>query len=258
MDTETSIEEQDRNLYNSIARQYIRKDIVGSSSVARKYKLFSALNGILHNDVRLGTLVEIGCGAGATAGYLAGYYDKYIGIDQSEELIRHAGTLNRQYRNVTFVAANIKASGLPPRCADVIFANGALHHMTELDIVMESLQAIAKPGTHLIVIEPQGSNAIIQFMRKIRAVLDKTYSGEQIFFAPEYLVELFARHGVTDITLDFQGFLSTPFAEVIVNPQFLSQPLAKGAVAADRLLKKHLPPALKRMSFNTIVAGTFQ
>lgn len=253
----SSREEQDRALYNSIAARYCRKDVVPSSSLAREDKLFFALERALRPGRGLGTMVEIGCGVGATATYLQGRYDRYIGIDQSEELIKKARQLNANISHTEFIVANVKGQYLEPGGADLIYASGVLHHMTELDQVMVSLHRLAKPGACLVVVEPQNSNPVIGFARFIRGLMDPAYSREQVFFSPAFLRDLFARHGMTDIAIDFHGYLSTPFAEVIMQPQFLFKPLAEGAIAVDRRLARTLPLMLRRMSFNVVVSGRF-
>ncbi len=251
------VEENDRALHDAIAGRYLQKDIVGSSSLARRFKVVSALDSVLGEKAKIGTLVEIGCGTGATATYLRGSYERYIGVDYSERLIDQARILNRGNDRAQFIAGNIKSVDLPGHCADVIYASGALHHMTELDAVMVALKGIAGPGAMLVVVEPQNSNPIIGAMRWVRGKIDPAYSEEQIFFAPRFLEDLFAGHGLADVTVDFQGYFSTPFAEVIIRPQCISVPLARWAVSLDRLLAARLPASLRKTSFNIIVSGRF-
>ncbi len=252
-----SREERDQALYDSIAARYCRKDVVPSSSLARRDKLFFSLERALGPGRSLGTLVEIGCGVGAAATYLQGRYDRYIGIDQSGELIKEARRLNADIPHTEFIVANVKGQCLAPGCADLIYASGVLHHMSELDQVMASLERLARPGACLVVVEPQNSNPVIGLARFIRGLVDSSYSRDQLFFPPAFLRDLFARHGMTDIGIDFYGYFSTPFAEVIMQPQFLFKPLAELAIAADRRLARTLPPRLRRMSFNVVVSGRF-
>lgn len=251
----SSREKNDRILYDSISQEYLRKDITPSSALAREYKLLFSLKRILSQKSNLGTLVDVGCGVGATAKYLSGHYEKYIGIDQSEQLIDQAKDLNRKNQRVEFITANIKSDDLPQHEADVLFASGALHHMTELDEVMVALKKLAANGAYIVVNEPQKTNKIVQLMRFIRGFIDKSYSQEQEFFTPEFLVELFHKHGVKEVEVGYQGYLSTPFAEVIMHPQFLFRPLSMTAVVLDEFLEKYLPTFLRKQSFNIVVSG---
>ena len=250
-------EQADRDLFDRIARRYARKDVVASSSLARKSQLLTAIKPLLDESPNLGTIVDVGCGVGAPARYLAGHYERYIGVDQSEEMIEAAVAFNLDNPKAEFIARNIKSSDLQD-VADVVLSDGALHHITELDEAMDALVRIAKPGAFLVVREPQNGNPLLQAMRWMRGIVDPSYSREQVFFSEGDLRELCSNHGVTDISVEFQGFLSTPFAQVVIHPQFLSVPLSRAAISADRWLDAYLPGPLKKLSFNIVVVGRFK
>lgn len=250
-------ENADRVLFNHIAERYAAKDLVASSSVARKSQLLSALRPLLDEAVSLGTLVEIGCGVGAPAKYLDGHYQRYLGIDQSEQMVKAAGVFNQGNLRAEFMTANVKSRDLPCQVADVILSVGALHHMTQLDDVLRSLSRIAKRGAFLVVIEPQNGNPLVQAARYVRRILDPTYSRDQVFFRERELANLLPEHGIEVLSVAFQGFLTPPFAQVIMPLQALSVPLARLAVLADAWLDAHLPDALGRLSFNIVITGKF-
>jgi SAM-dependent methyltransferase len=250
-------EQRDKTLFDRIAGKYARKDSRASSALARKSKLFSVMAPVLAVRPNLGTIVDIGCGVGGPAKYLAGYYEHYIGIDYSEELIAAAKTFNLGNPKAEFIAASIKSKDLSQNVADVVLCDGALHHMTELDAVIESLARIAKPGAFVVAIEPQNANPFIRGMRWLRGFLDSTYSREQIFFSQEDLRNLFSTAGITDLSIDYQGFFSTPFAEVVMAPQALAVPFSRLASSMDCWLQVNLPVALKKFSFNIVAIGRF-
>lgn len=253
----THQEARDQALFDQIATHYARKDIIQSSMLARRSQLWAAVASTLQGLPNLGTVVDVGCGVGAPAAYLSGQYDKYIGIDQSPEMIEAAQLFNRQLDNVEFMAANVKTAVLPPHTADTILSIGALHHMTELDGVVTQLAQIAKPGARFVVIEPQNGNPLIQLMRWLRGKIDKGYSTEQIFFSEQALESLFARNGITDLTTAYQGYLTPPFAQVILNPQAIFVPLSRLAIQIDNWLHAHLRGPLQKLSFNIVLTGTF-
>lgn len=253
-----SREQSDRDLFDRVASRYARKDIATSSALARRHQLLAAIEPVLDQLPNLGTLVDVGCGVGATAAYLTDHYERYIGIDQSEEMIKAAIAFNRGNLRAEFIAQNIKSRDLPQNVADVILSDGALHHITELSEAMDALVRIAKPGAFLVIREPQNGNPLLQALRWGRGIVDPSYSKEQIFFSERDLKELFSNHGVMDISVEFQGFLSTPFAQVVMRPQFLSVPLCRAAISIDRWLGARLPEPLKKLSFNIIVIGRFK
>ena len=247
----------DQALFDTIAEHYARKDSIASSSLARRSQLLSAFRPVLDDQPNLGTIVEIGCGVGAPARYLMGRYERYIGIDQSEEMIQVAQLFNRGNPKAKFLVGNARAPDLEPNVADTILSSGALHHMTELDEVMESLVRIARPGAYLVVIEPQNGNPLLQLMRWVRGKIDPSYSSDQIYFSERDLTDLFRGQGINDLFIDFQGFLSTPFAQVVLFPQVLSTPLSRAASRIDLWLASSLPGPLKRLSFNIVMIGRF-
>jgi SAM-dependent methyltransferase len=254
---QTAQEERDRALFDRIAGRYARKDIVQSSALARRHQLFMALRPLLTQTTSLGVIVDIGCGLGASAKYLTGYYTRYIGIDHSAELVKAATLFHEGNPNVEFIAADILNVNLPPHTADLILSDGGLHHMPDLDTVMTCLRRLAKPGAWFVAREPQNGNPFIQSMRWLRGRLDGDYSTEQQFFSETQIRELCRRHGLQQVDVSLQGFFIPPFAQVILNPQAISVPLSRLANHLDHTLNTYLPRPLRRLSFNLVVIGRF-
>ncbi len=199
-------EQRDRALFDSIAARYARKDSLPSSAAARRGKLFFALAPLLEKSGDLGTVVDAGCGAGGPAAYLRGRYRRYIGIDHSPQLIAAARALHGDNPQAEFIAGNIKDGSLPARVADLVLCDGALHHMTNLDLVMRALAGIAKPGAFIVAIEPQAANPLIAGMRRLRRLLDRSYSQEQVPFSQADLLALFSGIGISELNFRWQGF----------------------------------------------------
>lgn len=250
-------EQRDRILFDRIARDYARKDTIASSRIARKQLLLDAIRPLLGRDKSLGVILDIGCGVGAPARYLEGCYDSYIGVDQSEKMIEAARIFNRGNPRVRFIAGNIKTLEPSIEPAHLVLSVGALHHMTELDSVMESLRRLARPRGFILAIEPQNANPVIRMMRKARGRFDTSYSVEQLFFSKEQLSDLFNRGGIRNVSFEYLGYLSVPMAEVVMHPQFIFSPLSRMAARVDSWLIDHLPLILRRFSFKIAVRGEF-
>lgn len=252
-----TIQENDRVLFNRIAAKYARKDRVLSTRAARSYQLDAGVAPVLR-DKKIGTVVEIACGIGASAQYLGSRYERYVGVDHSEELIRHAQDFHRGRLGVEFMVKNVKelkAGDTPP--ADLVLAVGALHHFTEINLVLRSIATIAKPGSFFVAIEPQSKNPIIQFLRFVRTKIDHDYSADQHFFTGQEVRELLERHKFTDIDISYQGYFSPPFAQVIIPPQALVKYLSYFSIWLDRLCDKFLPEPLRFLSWNIIIRAKF-
>jgi len=250
-------EERDQALYDAFAERQARKDVLPASAIARRSQLFSALQPVLAQSSDLGTIVEIGCGIGAPAKILQGHYGRYIGLDHSAEMIGAAAHFNAGNTRAEFIAANVKSAPLPAQTADLILSIGALHHMSRLDDVMQALIRLAKPGAWLVVREPQRGNPLIQGLRWLRTRLDASYSEEQIFFAKAELVDLLQRNGLFDLSVEYQGYFTPPFAQVVMRPQVITAPLSQLADKVDNWLHGRLPAPINKLSFNLVVRARF-
>lgn len=258
MQLENKITQQqlkDRELFNKIAEDYAGKDTVQSTAIVRKHRLIKCLGFLLEKKENIGTLFEIGCGVGAPSWHLDGLYDKYVGIDHSAALIKQA-ELRKKSSKVSFIAADLLNLKISLK-ADVIFADGVLHHITDLDMLMKSLKTVAAPGAYFVAREPHSMNPIVQFMRWTRKKIDPSYSKDQCFFKPSRLIDLLAKHDFEEISYKYIGFLSTPFGEVILKPQWLFLRLAKLTILIDSVFDNILPQFLKFLSWNMVVMAKF-
>ena len=199
------------------------------------------------------TSLEVGCGAGFAAEYLAGRYASYTGIDYSEALIELAGSRHRG-RDVAFRAVDLYACDTGPRF-DVVFAIGVLHHMPDVAAAVRAMASLLRPDGYLVVNEPQPANALFHLLRKARAALDSSYSAEQEELEESELVTRFREAGLGEVAARAQGLLSTPFAEVMLRPDVVAGPASRIACAVDGFLERRFNESLKRLSWNLVVAG---
>ncbi len=232
-------EGKDNQLFNQIASKYGRKDIVPSSSIAREFQLFSLINFIENKfgKKKFDTILEVGCGVGASSKYLEGLYNNYIGIDYSKEFIELA---NQRYSkaNVEYYCSNIKELKIE-KVPDLILGIGVLHHISDIKKAVVGLQKLSTNKTIYAFIEPNSENFIIQMMRVIRTKVDSSYSTDQIFFSRKELEAIFAENGFNSVTTKYEGYLSPPFAQVILRPQFLFKVLSKFSIKIDGYIQKH-------------------
>jgi len=242
---------RDRALFDRIADSYARKDLFLASAKARQQRLRQTLG---HHSLGAEIdILEIGCGAGYSARYLSGHYSSFTGIDYSEELIQYAKEENA-VPSAQFEAIDLN-NYHPGRQFDVVFMIGVLHHMTDMPTEMQSLVKLVRPGGMVAVNEPQPSNPIIHGMRKLRTKFDSSYSEEQVELTADQVKALFSDAGLVDVVSVPQGYFSTPFAEVVIKPEFISSPLCSAAVFLDARLEKN-PSLLRNWSWNVIVTGT--
>lgn len=250
-DKQSRREDRDKALFDSIAISYVKKDISLSSRIARKQRLLQTIN-----KINLGQsidILEVGCGAGFSAEYLRGHYQTYTGIDYSSNLIDYARN-TVSYPDVAFHAVDLHQFKSNEKF-DVIVMIGVLHHIPDVTNALKVGLKLLKPGGYIVTNEPQSANFLIGLLRKIRAKSDQSYSEEQDEFQEKQITVFYQEAGFIDIKTYAQGFLSTPFAEVVINPQLLSKNISVSFCWLDQQIEKLTSPFLKKLSWNIITAG---
>lgn len=251
----SSREDRDRQLFDTIAQRYERKDRHPTARIARAHRLHRTLAILpLEGGRILPRMAEIGCGAGYAAEYLEGSYSHLSGIDHSSELISLAQDRHGERTNVDFIAADVLA-WQPMQKFDVVFAVGVLHHLTELSRVLVHVHTALRPGGWFVVNEPQPGNPLIHLARRIRKRLDPTYSAEQVELSGSLLRKAFAQAGFDSIAEAPQGYFSPPLAEVPIPLGPLGPAIARMASTTDRFLERTVGRVAPSLSWNVIVAG---
>ena len=241
----------DRKLFDRIAVDYGAKDRRAANRLARRLRLEQTLKAARIGDA--GDLLEVGCGAGFTARYLAGRYRRYLGVDHSAELVAIAMAENGS-PTARFSAR--AAQTLPPDARfDTIVMIGVLHHVDDDAGLLRHLAGLLRPGGWLLANEPQSANPLIQLSRHVRKRVDAAYSVEQRYYTAGELAGLWRQTGLADVKVVPQGLFSTPFAEVLLPDLAPVGWAASLACAFDRGLEATMPRLLKPLSWNLIAAG---
>ena len=249
MNTLNDIEKNDRELFNNIADDYAKKDIIKSTSLARKAITLRAVKKIISENNTLGTVLDVGCGAGTQAFHLKGLYNHYIGVDYAEKLIEVGRKITKNLDNVTLIDSNIKDINLEDKSVDTILIVGGLHHMTDFDEIFRVFKKVAKPGANLVAIEPQRENPLIQLLRKIRMKINPGYSSDQKFFTKKEMYEILHNLNVKNPEVEYTSFLTQPFAQVVLKPQFFFIPLVRVIISLENFIEKILPKKLGKLSW---------
>ncbi len=242
---------RDRDLFNRIARDYCGKDLRPAQRFARAHRLHQTLVAV-GSKPRI-SMLEVGCGAGFSAAYLKGRYDRYCGVDHSEALIAYAQHHNAEPK-ANFEVSDV-ATFKPERHFDLIFMIGVLHHLSNPVEVLMRLKTFLEPGGILVVNEPQDSNPLIGAVRAVRTWVDKNYSADQVQYCEHDLRDMFQRAGYLDIQVTPQGVFSTPFAEVITPLQTVTAPLSRLSCFVDAFLERTAPGIVRHISWNLVAAG---
>jgi len=198
-------------------------------------------------------ILEVGCGAGFSAEYLRGRYNRYLGIDYSQELIKYANQYNRR-DDVEFCATDITELKNSDQF-DLVLMIGVLHHVASIPLFMASALRFLKPLGWVVANEPNQGNTAVRVLRNIRKKVDSHYSPSQISFYRSQLIEIFEGSGLSMIQARPQGIFSTPFAEMIMPLQKVTTLLSHFACLFDKFFEQKSFEATWYMAWNIIIAG---
>lgn len=247
----------DKALFDNIASQYARKDMLPATRIPRKYQLSVALQPIFNLTENLGSVLDVGSGIAAPAEYFNGAYDSYLGLDHSEAMVRAGQDFHKHRDNVTLITGDILNVDLSGKNFDLVLLCGALHHMPDVKSVLDKLHAYSKRGAWIVAIEPQRANPLIQCARYIRKKIDPAYAQDQYFFSRSELVRLFEMTNYRDISYQYQSYTSKPFGQVVLPFDIIMRKISKLTVHVDSFLDARMPNFLRFLSWDIIIRARF-
>jgi SAM-dependent methyltransferase len=247
----TERDARDKQLFDTVAVNYARKDQLPSAARARKLRLEQTVAQVPAPP--WGRILEAGCGAGYAAHYLQGRYATYVGFDHSTELVTIAESLNGG-PNRRFLVGDAKTITFEEKFHGLLMI-GILHHIADPLDALKNLVRQLRYGAWVAANEPQGANPLIRGARAIRKRLAKDYSDEQDQYRAEELRALFLDAGLEDVRLIPQGLFSTPFAEVAMPMQRVADIASRAACRADKWLEGTAVGRLRNASWNLIAVG---
>ena len=244
-------EKKDKELFDRISDAYSYKDIYPVSKKARAFQIDSITEFVKkkYSLPAKTSLLELGCGSGANSKYLENIYYEYLGVDYSQGLIDIAKKKYEKDRTI-FKVANIKDLS-SFEVYDIVIGIGILHHVDNLDQVLSELKKVGHSDTVYIFYEPQAGNPFLQFLRKLRMKIDPAFSEDQIFFKVKELEERIEQQKFTNIKSRYNGYFIPPFAQVILKPYFLFNPMVEVMMRIDEFLFKKIN---SRFSWNFVIA----
>lgn len=101
----------------------------------------------------LGTVAELCCGHGEALGLKGLRFDRYIGIDVSEQMLE-AGRAASGGPNTLFVQGDATKAPIADHCVDTVLMLGGIHHVPDRAALFREVRRILKPGGRFIFREP--------------------------------------------------------------------------------------------------------
>jgi ubiquinone/menaquinone biosynthesis C-methylase UbiE len=97
-------------------------------------------------------VVDIGCGGGT---YSRAWHDlgaaTVTGVDSSDPILDEARSSHGSLTGVMFRLGEAAATGLPDRCADIVFERALVHHVPDLAAVTAEAARLLRPGGVLLI-----------------------------------------------------------------------------------------------------------
>jgi 2-polyprenyl-3-methyl-5-hydroxy-6-metoxy-1,4-benzoquinol methylase len=143
----------------------------GSSSIPEKFRApYSYFERILPLPEVGAGFLDIGCGTGVHSVHPARMGYHVTGIDLSKKSIEAAKALNenRCRFEITNALDFLKST---PNQFEVIFTSGSLYYF-DINEIIPLIKSKLKPGGHFFCIETNGSNKILNQVRKLRGDRD--------------------------------------------------------------------------------------
>ncbi|HEX6045243.1 MAG TPA: class I SAM-dependent methyltransferase [Pyrinomonadaceae bacterium] len=121
-------------------------------------------------------ILDAMCGTGQTTEYLLDRGADVTGLDISNEVIQ---SFRARWTNVHAVKRSLLDSGLPASSFDVVVVVGGLHHIhPNLNLAMQEIHRVLKPGGYLCFMEPH-SGSFPDLIRRVWYKLDRYFSDNE-------------------------------------------------------------------------------
>jgi SAM-dependent methyltransferase len=229
---------QDEHGFNQIFSE------VGSSRLRKKRRNDWFVNKILVTKTQ--RVLEIGCGTGETASYLAAHTPaEIVAIDISEKFIQTARA-RHSAKNLRFECLNLLEPH-PPGLGQfgLICGNGILHHLVLcLPDFLKVLKRATEPGGGVAFVEPNLLNPYCAFLFGTR--FGRKFGRlepDEMAFTPGQLRGVFAQTAWNDINVVTRDFLLPGLPEALIRPSLFVEPALEATMLTRWLAQSHFVTA---------------
>ena len=191
-------------------------------------------------------VLELGCGTGETAAYLAAHAAaEIVAVDISKAFIEGARA-RHVAPNLRYEVFDLLGDAPPPFGPfDLVCGNGILHHLVvRLPAVLESLHKLTGAGGGLAFIEPNFLNPYCAFIFGTR--VGRRFANlepDEMAFTPGQLRRALPRAGWTDIVVKTRDFLLPGLPEWAIGPIRAVEPPLEATPLTRWLAQSHFVTA---------------
>ena len=181
----TKVDEKGLNQVTDIREiaKLVNEVIANNPGGVKQFRESKMLNRILDERTPVDKVLSIGSGDGALERHLASINaaKEIVGIDLAPKRIEIAKeTANRLAKEynvqnpITYIVGNVETSPLPGSDYDAIYFNSSLHHMSDLDSILQSCSNALKHDGYLFINEYIGPNRF-DFSKREREVMTSVF-----------------------------------------------------------------------------------
>lgn len=193
-------------------------------------------------------VLEIGCGVGDMAAYIAAHSEaELVAVDLSELFIAEARQThvlpNLRFEQFNLLAEDVTRLGQ----FDVVIGNGILHHLVlKLEVVLSTLRAMTTQGGQLAFIEPNFLNPYCAFTfgTRLGRRLGRL-EPDEMAFTPWELRRVLTAAGWKNAEVKTRDFLVPNLPLWTIRPILAVEPLAETFPLTRWLAQSHFITAQK-------------
>lgn len=245
--------------------KYSANNIVGLTGLARENEIFRFLDLKPESE-----LLDVGCASGHQVFKAAGICKRVVGIDVGDEFIKTAKEVAQKnnVKNVEFLLTEGNTIPFPDNSFDRMICSEVLEHVIEVDIFLDELLRVLKPGAVMIFTVPNLNNRgtlykrIKDFFKPVPFVPITDFSMEGIKkhgdahvrqFTLKTFADFVSSHGVKVEYVGGAAFIDGPkigpIVRIINKPKFM-QDLA---FLVERIIAKI--PLFKNLGRHVVFKG---
>lgn len=182
--------------YDKLASVY--DEMMGESGdIPHQYLIDSSLKKLLPN-IPDGIVLDIGCGNGYWAKFLASHYAKVIAIDNSRKLLEIARS-KRTAPNISYKLMDAGKLTLPDNYFDLVFSSMVFHYLQDIESVARSIYRKLRSDGYLLISESNPiydkiKNPFLRICKSRTRYITTTLSGNAeliVYYEP---LELIIKH----------------------------------------------------------------
>lgn len=225
---------EDRILHDTISNTYDNRYRYKNAQIFFEYDVHKLLKLI---KTKKGILLDVGCGTGVLLPYASKYCDIYIGLDQSKGMVRSA---IQKYGKASFLIGDGEKLPFRDEGINTIVFHGSLHHMSNLDLVLNEVQRVLTKSGRLVMLEPNRLNPLIRSLRFIMTKIDRDYSSKQKQFNPVELIDLLKGNDFIKISFRYIGYFSNLFncMDYFIISNYIPSSAVRKLIELDEYLSK--------------------